>query len=74
MFDDKSLSIEINGLSSKGLLRLAEYICQDFLQETVLMKDLNTNKIYLANGKKFEGSEEELKDKLNNEINLKMLK
>ena len=71
MFDDRSLSIEINGLSSKGLLRLAEYICQDFLQETVLVKDLNTNKIYLANSKKFEGSEEELKDKLNNEINVK---
>ena len=52
-------------------MRLAEYICQDFLQETVLVKDLNTNKIYLANSKKFEGSEEELKDKLNNEINLK---
>lgn len=48
MFNDKSLSIEINGLSSESLLKLAEMIAQEFMQETVLVKDLNKNKIYLA--------------------------
>lgn len=71
MFNDKSLALEINGLSLKGLLRLAEYISQEFLQETVLVKDLNTNKIYLANSKPFSGNEDDLKNCLNNEINIK---
>lgn len=48
MFADKSLSIEINGLSRKSLLKMAEMLAQEFLQETVLVKDLNKNKIYLA--------------------------
>lgn len=42
--------IEINGLSSEGLLRLAEMIARIFHQETVLVKDFNNMKIYLANG------------------------
>lgn len=48
MYDEKSLSVEINGLSSKSLLKVAELLAKDFMQETVLVKDLNTNKIYLA--------------------------
>ena len=48
MFSDKSISLEIDGLSSKSLLRLAEILATDFKQETVLVKDLNKNKIYLA--------------------------
>ena len=71
MFNDKSLALEINGLSSKGLLRLAEYISNDFLQETVLVKDLNVNKIYLANPKSFQGSQEDLIKQLDKTINLK---
>lgn len=70
-FNDKSVSIEINGLSSKGLLLLGEYITKKFQQETVLIKDLNYNKIYLANKERFTGSSELLKqklDKLNNGI------
>lgn len=48
MYNEKSLSVEINGLSSKGLLNVAEMIAKAFQQESVLVKDLNKNKIYLA--------------------------
>jgi hypothetical protein len=44
------MSVEINGLSSKGLLYMGEMIARAFHQESVLIKDLNQNKIYLANG------------------------
>lgn len=48
MYNERSLSVEINGLSSKALLRVAELVAQEFNQETVLVKDLNKNKIYMA--------------------------
>lgn len=48
IFNEKSTSIEINGLSSNALLRLAEFLCRVFKQETVLVKDFNNGKIYLA--------------------------
>lgn len=47
-FDEKSLCLEINGLSSVALLKMAENITKSFGQETVLVKDLNSGKIYLA--------------------------
>lgn len=50
IYDENSTTIEVNGLSSRGLLYLAEYIARTFHQETVLVKDMNKNKIYLANG------------------------
>lgn len=48
MFNEKSVSVEVNGLSSKSLVRLAEYIAETFRQETVLVKDMNSNKIFLV--------------------------
>lgn len=48
MYDGKSLSVEVNGLSGRSLLRFAEMLAGTFMQETVLVKDLNTGKIYLA--------------------------
>ena len=48
MYDEKSIAVEINGLSSKSLLTIAEMIAKEFRQETVLVKDLNKNKIYTA--------------------------
>lgn len=48
MYDGKSLSVEVNGFSGRSLLRLAEMLADVFMQETVLVKDLNTGKIYLA--------------------------
>ena len=48
MYNERSLAVEINGLSSGSLLKVAEMIAQEFMQETVLVKDLNKNKIYTA--------------------------
>lgn len=48
MYNEKSLAVEINGLSSESLLTVAEMIAQEFMQETVLVKELNKNKIYTA--------------------------
>ena len=49
VFNEKSMSIEVNGVSSEALMYLAEEIAKEFHQETVLVKDLNVSKIYLAN-------------------------
>ena len=49
MYDENSQTIEVNGISSEGLIFLAEEICKEFQQETVLVKDLNLNKIFLVN-------------------------
>lgn len=48
LYDGKSVTFEINGISSESLLKLAELVAKFFGQETVLVKDLNNNKIYLA--------------------------
>jgi len=49
VFNEKSLSIEVNGISPKGLIYLAEQMAKEFNQETVLIKELKANKIFLAN-------------------------
>jgi hypothetical protein len=49
-YNERSISIEVNGLSNKALLYLGEMIARAFYQETVLIKDLNKNKIYFTNG------------------------
>lgn len=64
LFDEKSTSIEVNGISSSSLLLLAEYICKSFRQETVLVKDFNCDKIYLADKERFAGSLEDLNKQL----------
>lgn len=61
-YSEKSLCLEVNGISSKTLLKLAEMLCEEFKQETVLVKDLNKNKIYVADA--VPGDIEEL-DKIN---------
>ncbi len=48
VFDENSLSIEINGISSDALIYFAEEVAMEFNQETVLVKDLNLNKIFLV--------------------------
>lgn len=48
IYNENSVSIEINGLSSESFLALAEILCKAINQECVLVKDLNKNKIYLA--------------------------
>lgn len=54
LFNKKSMSIEFGGLTSKGLIDVAEMIVDEFNQETVLLKDLNKNKIFLVNSSKRE--------------------
>lgn len=48
VYDEKSLSVEVNGFSGRSLLKFAEMLADVFRQETVLVKDMNTGKIYLA--------------------------
>lgn len=48
VYDETSLSIDVNGLSSESLTQLAENIAERFHQETVLVKDLNNGKIFLV--------------------------
>jgi len=48
VFDEKSTTVEVYGISSKALLNLSEIIAQDFMQQTVLIKDFNNGKIYLG--------------------------
>ena len=46
-YDAKSLCVSINDISSTLLIKLAKMMCKEFRQE-ILIKDFNTNKIYLA--------------------------
>jgi hypothetical protein len=46
VYNENSLSIEINGISSIGLYRFGEIIAREFEQEVVLVKDFNNNKIF----------------------------
>jgi hypothetical protein len=67
MFNDRSICLEINGLSSKSLLKLAEMIADRFRQETVLVKDLNKNKIYLADSNESDDTFENDMENVNSE-------
>lgn len=51
VYDEKSLSVEVNGLSSNSLVELAEMLCKEFYQQTALVKDLNNGKIFLVSPK-----------------------
>jgi len=50
-FDEKSTSIEILGIPSKILIRLATEIAREFNQETVLLKDNETGRNILIDSK-----------------------
>ena len=47
-YNEHSTTIEINGLSCRGLLILSEMIARTLYQESVLIKDLNKMKLYYA--------------------------
>lgn len=49
VFDENSLSVEIIGIDSTELIKIAEELCVMFLQESVLVKDFSNNKIFLVN-------------------------
>lgn len=48
VFDETSTSIEIIGIPQAALLVLATEIAKEFKQETVLVKDYESQRIYLA--------------------------
>ena len=48
MYDESSLSIEIIGITSDVLNKVAEDLAKEFQQETVLVKDYASNRIYLV--------------------------
>jgi hypothetical protein len=48
LYDESSLSIEIVGITSDVLNKVAEELAQEFKQETVLVKNYDENKIYLV--------------------------
>ena len=48
VYDARSVSVEVNGLGSRSLLRFADFIAKRFRQESLLVKDLNTEKIFLV--------------------------
>ena len=48
IYDERSVSVEVNGLSFKSLFELVELLCKEFSQKTVLVKNFNTNKMYLV--------------------------
>lgn len=56
IYNDKSTSIELGGVPSEMLLLFAIEICKEFKQETVLVKDFNTNKIFLVDDEGIEGN------------------
>lgn len=69
MYNEKSLSIEVNGLSSKSLVQLAEYIAEMFRQETVLVKDLNNGKIFLVDAEPSDVSLDDEMKRINVAVN-----
>lgn len=48
LYDEKSLSIEIIGITDTVLNRVAKDLANEFKQESVLVKNYETNKIYLV--------------------------
>lgn len=64
VFNEKSTSIEIGGVSSEVLILFATALCKEFMQETVLVKDFNTNKIFYVDSRGIEG--ETPKQRINN--------
>ena len=48
VFSENSLSLELVGIEENALIGIAEKICAEFNQKCVLVKDLNSGKIYLV--------------------------
>lgn len=49
-YGEDSLSVEIVGVDSDTLVKVATELCREFKQEAVLVKDYNTGKILFVNG------------------------
>lgn len=55
VYNDTSISVTVGGIPSELLLMLATEICAQFKQHTVLVHDLNTNRIFLVDSKGITG-------------------
>ena len=49
-FGENSVSVDLVGISTDKLLKIATELCNLFNQESVLVKDYNTQKVYFVNG------------------------
>ena len=47
LYDERSTTIELGGLASKDLLHFAKRLAKEIHQNSILVKDLNDNKIYI---------------------------
>ena len=56
IYNDKSTSLELGGVPSELLLMFATLLCKEFKQESVLVKDFNTGKIFLVDDEGVEGN------------------
>lgn len=50
VFDEKSLSVELAGISTDVLLDVAENLCNEFKQQSVLIKSYENNNIWFISG------------------------
>lgn len=70
VFDETSTSIELGGVPSELLLLLGTKLCREFNQQTALIKDYNTGKIFYVDDSGFEEKDEdELMKSISNELN-----
>lgn len=51
LFSEKSLSVEIIDVTLDELIEIAEELCIEFLQESVLIKDYTTNRVLFVDAK-----------------------
>lgn len=56
VFDERSFTIELGGLPSELLLLFATQLCQKFKQDSVLVKDFNTDRIFYVDANDIPGS------------------
>lgn len=61
IYNEKSTSIELGGVPSELLLLFAIELCRAFKQESVLVKDFNTNRVFLVDGDEIPGNTSEEK-------------
>ena len=48
IYNEKSISVELDGFSSRHLLSFAETLANELMQENFLIKNLNNNRIYTS--------------------------
>lgn len=50
VYDENSISVELIGISSDELIKIAEEVCRAFDQEAVLVKDYSKQKVLFVDG------------------------